>query len=163
MSNNSPEKGKKLGSFCKKYKSPWQMESFVVVYRKLNRPDRGAGFISTQLQGQAAAAGEREHRRSAENAWIFQAGSSENICRIVTNPCGALSEQYGAIIFIAFTVGSLSRAIRFFSLGNLFRCAYRRNSESAFAILHSPTLEIHEVCLRVPLFVLQKHLLLSVW
>jgi len=35
---------------------------------KLNRSDRGAGFISTLRQGQAAAAEERENRRSEENA-----------------------------------------------------------------------------------------------
>ena len=36
------------------------------IQPKLNRSDRGAGFISTLRQGQAAAGRERENRRSCE-------------------------------------------------------------------------------------------------
>lgn len=43
----------------------------MLVWQKLNRLDRGATFISTLRQGQAAAGTERDRRRSVEGCLTF--------------------------------------------------------------------------------------------
>ena len=87
---------------------------------KLNRSDRGAGFISTLRQGRAAAAGEREYRRSEKTALSFRAGSSENICRTVTmNFVKRYRSSIGLtfVIVLPYAVGSLDEAIQFLFYG----------------------------------------------
>lgn len=56
----------------------------MLRYGQIESLDRGAGFISNPLEGQAAPAEEREHRRSQRFACKPEAGPSEKICRTVT-------------------------------------------------------------------------------
>ena len=77
----------------------------VLVYRKIESLDRGAGFISTVLQGQATAGQERGYRRSGSGALAGAAGSSEKICRTVTNfLCEALSMLFRLRLFPDFVM-----------------------------------------------------------
>ena len=88
----------------------------VLVYRKIESLDRGAGFISTVLQGQATAEQERGYRRSGSGALAGAAGSSEKICRTVTNfLCEALSMLFRLRLFSRFrnVHGPLGKAVHF--------------------------------------------------